>query len=62
VAAKQRPSSGQALPPRWRQSCGQALPPGGNVKSLIDRTVWSNPLFVVCKALLIGAVCYLFIR
>jgi hypothetical protein len=40
----------------------RAACPKGNVKSLIDRTAWSNPLFVVCKALLIGAVCYLFIR
>jgi polyferredoxin len=36
--------------------------PKGNIKSFIDRTAWSNPVLVIGKAVLIGAVCYLFIR
>jgi polyferredoxin len=40
----------------------RAACPKGNVKSLIDRTVWFNPVFVIGKAVLIGTICYLFIR
>jgi polyferredoxin len=40
----------------------RAICPKGNIKSVIDRTAWSNPVLVICKALLIGTVCFLFIR
>jgi polyferredoxin len=40
----------------------QGVCPKDNIKSFVDCSAWSHPVVVICKAVLIGTICFLFVR